>query len=85
MTKKLTEPKPKFPHSMFPFRVEHKEGDDNKICWFQSEDHARKYIEKSKLKSSEYKLESNNVEIVGKSTRRKGTQKRSSRRQSSSN
>lgn len=82
---KTTDTKPKFPYSMFPFRLEHKDGKDNKICWFQSEDHANKYITRAKLKPKEYTLESNNVEIVGKGTRRKGTQKRSSRRQSSSN
>lgn len=79
-TSKQTSDKPKFPYSMFPFRVEHKEGNDTKICWFQSESHANTYIQRAKLKSKEYKLESNNVEIMGKGTRRKGTQKRSSSR-----
>jgi hypothetical protein len=70
---------------MFPFRLEHKEDKNTKICWFQSEDHANKYIARAKLKKSDYKLEAKDVAIVGKGTGRKGTQKRSSRRQSSSN
>lgn len=77
--------KPKFPYSMFPYRLEHKDGNENKICWFQFEAHVDKYIARSKLKPKDYKLESNNVEIVGKSTGRKSTQKRSNRRSSSSN
>lgn len=65
----------KFPYPTFPFRIEHKDGNDKKICWFQTEGHANKYLERSKLKANEYKLESNGVEIVGKGTRRKSNKK----------
>jgi hypothetical protein len=81
----MKEEKPKFPYLTFPYRVEHKDGNDKKVCWFQTEDHANKYLVRGKFKVNEYKLESNGVAIVGKSTRRKSTQKRSSSRQSSSN
>ena len=81
----MTTDKPKFPYATFPYRLEHKEDKNTKICWFQSEDHANKYIARNKLKSSEYKLEGNDVAIMGKGTGRKSTQKRSSRRPRSSN
>lgn len=71
----MADQKPKFPHSMFPFRLEHKDGNENKICWFQTEDHVNKYVTRSKLKPKDYKLESNNVEIVGQGTRRKSNKK----------
>jgi len=72
---KTTDNRPKFPYPTFPFRVEHKDGNDKKICWFQTEDHANKYLTRSNLKSNEYKLESNGVAIVGKSTKRKISKK----------
>jgi len=53
----------KFPYSMFPYRLEHMDGTDKKICWFQNQNHVEKYIERNKLKSKDYKLESNNIEI----------------------
>lgn len=67
--------KPKFPYPTFPFRVEHKDGNDKKICWFQTEDHANKYLVRCNFKTNEYKLESNGVAIVGKGTRRKSNKK----------
>ena len=75
--------KEKFPHENFPFRLQYKEEKNTKICWFQCEDHLNKYLERSKLNPKDYKIETNGVEIVGKGTRRKSTQKRSNRRQSS--
>jgi hypothetical protein len=39
------------------------DGTDKKICWFQNQNHVEKYIERNKLKSKDYKLESNNIEI----------------------
>jgi hypothetical protein len=48
--------KEEFPHSGFPYRLEHKEGKDNKICFFQCEAHMKKYLEKTKLKKKDYKI-----------------------------
>jgi hypothetical protein len=48
-----------FPHTQFPFKIVHMEGKDmmdKKICYFQSQDHADKYITKSKFKSRDYQL-----------------------------
>jgi hypothetical protein len=47
----------KFPYETFPYRLEHKEGNGKKICWFQHESHATKYIERHKLKKKDYILE----------------------------
>ena len=47
----------KFPYETFPYRLEHKEGNGKKICWFQNESHATKYIERHKLGKKEYILE----------------------------
>lgn len=74
-----------FPYSNFPIKLVHAEGKNKKTCWFQSQNHLDKYLERSKLKPKDYEVFTNNVEIVGKSTRRKSTPKKSSRRQSSSN
>jgi hypothetical protein len=86
-----TSKKQEFPYQMFPFKLIHKDGKDlkdTKICYFQSQAHADKYIARCKFKQKDYELYVNpkaNVEIVGKSTRRKSTQKGSRSRQSSSN
>jgi hypothetical protein len=48
-----------FPHTQFPFKIVHLEGKDmidKKICYFQSQNHADKYITKSKFKSKDYQL-----------------------------
>lgn len=68
MTKK-SDDRPKFPYSMFPVRLEHKDGTDNKICWFQCQEHAQKYIDRSSLKKNQYTLECNEVNIVNKPKR----------------
>lgn len=47
----------KFPYETFPYRLEHKEGNGKKICWFQHESHATKYIERHKLNKKDYTLE----------------------------
>lgn len=79
-----------FPYSMFPFLVIHKDGKDLKDikkCYFQCQEHADKYVARCKFTSKDYKLfikPGTDVEIVGKSPRRKSTQKRPRSRPSSS-
>ena len=72
-----------FPYENFPIKLVHKDGKDKKTCWFQCEAHFQKYIDRHKLVSKDYEVSTNNVEIMGKSTRRKSAQKRSSSRSSS--
>ena len=48
-----------FPHSQFPVKIIHKDGKemtDKKTCYFQSKEHAQKYIDRSKFKKSDYKM-----------------------------
>ena len=57
MAKKLEAPK--FPYSMFPVCVRHKDGKemkDTKTCYFQTEDHAKKYIARSQFKKKDYEI-----------------------------
>lgn len=55
---KITEEdKKRFPHGMFPVKVIHKDGrdmQDKKTCYFQTEDHAKKYIDRCKFKKNQY-------------------------------
>lgn len=48
-----------FPHSEFPVKVIHKDGkelQDKKTCYFQSKEHAQKYLDRSKFKKTDYKM-----------------------------
>ena len=75
------EEKIEFPHAQFPFLIMHKDGKemkDNKKCYFQNMNHAEKYIEKCKLKKTDYQLfikPGTNVETMVQSTGRKSRKK----------
>ncbi len=48
-----------FPHFGFPVKIVHKDGKDlkdTKTCYFQCEAHAKKYIERAKLKKKDYTM-----------------------------
>lgn len=45
-----------FPHSNFPVKLIHSEGDTIKTCYFQNESHAKKYIDRSNLKKNDYQM-----------------------------
>lgn len=48
-----------FPYSQFPVKIIHKDGKelkDKKTCYFQSKEHAQKYILRSKFKKSDYRM-----------------------------
>jgi hypothetical protein len=46
-----------FPHTGFPVRLEYQDGKEHKICWFQSQNHLDKHIERYKLKSKDIKID----------------------------
>ena len=46
----------RFPHSQFPVRLEHMEGDLKKICFFQNKGHLQKYIDRAKMKKNQYEV-----------------------------
>lgn len=64
----------KFPHGGFPIRLEYKDNNDKRTCWFQCYDHFEKHITRYKI--TEYEAVTNDVALVGQSTGRKGTPKR---------
>ena len=39
-----------FPYDLFPFRLEHPDEKEKKVCWFQCEEHLEKYIARYKIK-----------------------------------
>jgi hypothetical protein len=45
-----------FPHENFTWRLEINNKKDNKICWFECEYHAKKFISRHNMKKNEYSL-----------------------------
>lgn len=43
-----------FPHDQFPWKLVYKDGKEKRTCYFQTEDHMKKHIERGKLKKKEY-------------------------------
>lgn len=75
----------KFPYEKFPFCLQHYEGDDLRTCWFECEEHFRKYVSRYKLNENEIKFKhKDGVEMVVESTGRKSKPVRQRIRQSSS-
>jgi hypothetical protein len=72
---KLSNDPAKFPHTGFPIRLEYKDGNDKKTCWFQCYDHYIKHI--TRYKVTDYEAITNDVALVGKSTGAKSKQQRS--------
>ena len=56
----------KFPHGGFPIRLEHKEGNYNKTCWFQCENHFTKHITRYNI--TDYEAFTNDMALVGEVT-----------------
>jgi hypothetical protein len=51
--------KQSFPYTQFPVKIIHKDGKelkDTKICYFQNENHAQKYIIRCKFKKTDYQM-----------------------------
>lgn len=46
-----------FPHEGFPIRLEYQDGDDHRVCWFQSQWQLDKHLTRHKLKLTEVKLD----------------------------
>ena len=44
-----------FPFDQFPYKLIHKEGKETRKCYFQSEEHMKKHIERYKLKKKDIK------------------------------
>ena len=46
------------PFSSFPYRLEHQDGTERKICHFECEEHRNKYIKRYGLKKRNYVIDS---------------------------
>lgn len=44
-------------HETFPITLKYLKSEEKKVCYFQCKDHLEKYLERSKLKKNEYKIE----------------------------
>ena len=71
---KLSNDPDKFPHTGFPIRLEYKDGNDKKTCWFQCYDHYIKHITRYKI--TDYEATTNDMALVGESTGAKSKQQR---------
>lgn len=45
-----------FPYDQFPWKLVQKEGKETRKCFFQTEEHMKKHIERYKLKKKDYKV-----------------------------
>jgi hypothetical protein len=45
-----------FPYDQFPWKLIQKEGKETRKCFFQTEEHMKKHIERYKLKKKDYKV-----------------------------
>ncbi len=43
-----------FPYETFPWKLVHKDGKEKRTCYFQTEAHMKKHIERYNLKKKEY-------------------------------
>lgn len=51
--------KQSFPYNMFPVKIIHMDGRDmldKKTCYFQSQAHAQKYVDRCKFKKTDYQI-----------------------------
>lgn len=46
----------KFPYSTFPYRLELKEGKENRVCWFECQEHVDRFLKRQQLKKNSYTL-----------------------------
>jgi hypothetical protein len=53
-----------FPYEGFPYRLEHTDKSESKVCWFSCEEHLQKYIERYKP------IDGNIQTITGKAPRK---------------
>lgn len=45
-----------FPYDQFPWKLIYKEGKETRKCYFQTEDHRKKHINRCNLKKNQIKL-----------------------------
>ena len=65
-----------FPHSNFPFRLEYTDGNDKKICWFESQSHLDKHITRYNLDGKKLKIDCKNQQLTVAKTEKEKAQKK---------
>lgn len=45
-----------FPYDQFPYKLIHKDGKETRKCYFQTEEHRKKHIDRYNLKKKEIQL-----------------------------
>lgn len=45
-----------FPYDQFPWKLIHKDGKEKRTCYFQTESHMKKHIERGKLNKKDYTI-----------------------------
>jgi hypothetical protein len=60
----------RFPYQNFPIRLEYKEIKDKKLCFFECEEHLKKYINRHKLKTKDLTIEYKSDKVKSKSVRK---------------
>jgi len=64
----------KFPYETMPFRLEHKEGKQTKVCFFACKEHLEKYLTRAKLSPKDCKVEvMDGVYTISKSSPKRKT------------
>lgn len=53
---------PDFPYSSFPIRLEYKEGNLSKLCYFKDSTHLNSYLIRHKLKKKDVTIKTNEEE-----------------------
>ena len=52
-------------HIMFPIKLTHKDGKDEKVCYFMCKEHLQSYVKRYKLKKDQVKIETTPPRITG--------------------
>ena len=60
----------KFPYQNFPIRLEYKEIKDKKLCFFECEEHLKKYVDRHKLKLKDLTIQYNSDKIKPKGVKK---------------
>ena len=50
---------------MFPIKLTHKDGKDEKVCYFMCKEHLQSYVKRYKLKKDQVKIETTPPRITG--------------------
>lgn len=68
-----------FPYEKFPIRLEYKDGNETRICWFECEEHLQKYLERYRLNEKTSEINYKNAKPIRSSkTNKRSVESKSS-------